>query len=350
MEYRLLLTVSGHPAAAHTVHGDTPAELARVVRRHARGLAGTQVDVRLHGGQLTGTLTRHGALCGTFELTPSPPSSPEPLREPMHGYTLHDLHDIALTVIRKDQWLASDAPDRYAAVWHALAEHLCTSKEPPTRRDLISIGLRAGDRHVKEETHHHGKTFDHGPGVKPMPGFERFWHASPTPSHETQIVERLACEQIWPLLAPRQREALDALALHGTYQAAAAAIGARPATFESLIRDARRRFYRWWHEGETAPRRPWRRDIRVRSRTDKHGRPRLTESQVDALRARYDGGEKLRAVAADAGVPLSTLSALLRGTRRPAPDPPESAAALATPATQAQDPGAGESLALFDVA
>lgn len=239
----------------------------------------------------------------------------------MHGYTIADLDHLTHTVLRLDRWhTAGYQDDRFDAVWHALAEHLCTTPTAPTRREMITVGIRASDSHVNTEMHHHGRTYT-SDGTAEMPGFARFWFAAHAPSPEHRIVERSAAAQIWPLLTPRQQEALHALACHGDYQMAAVAIGASYKTFTSLIQGARRRFYRWWHEGETPPTRPWRKDKRTSPPVDTKGKPRLTVSQVEALRARYEGGERLRKVAADAGVPVSTLSALLRGTRTPAPDP-----------------------------
>ncbi|WP_018386409.1 helix-turn-helix transcriptional regulator [Wenjunlia vitaminophila] len=322
--YQLALTVPGQPPAIREVTGATPPDLAEAVHQHARGILGTRrVEVTLDSTKLVGTVRSHHAHAGDFTLTEAANEEPAGQRQPMHGYTLTDLHHLTQTVLRLDRWhTATDVTDRYDAVWHALAEHLCTADEAPTRRALISVGIRASDRHVHGEMRHRGWSADHpGHGSHTAPGYQRFWFAAHTPSPEDGVVDRIALAQVWPLLTPRQQQALTALAAYGTYQAAAHAIGASPRTFTSIVAGARRRFYRWWHQGETAPTRPWRKDKRISAPTDSSGKPRLTVSQVEVLRDRVQGGERLRAVAADAGVPVSTLSALLRGTRRPAPDP-----------------------------
>lgn len=320
-EYTLRLAF-GTDQAIRTIVGETPAELAAAVHHHARGILGSsRVDVQFDADTLRGIVRSHRGAVGTFAIEPALPGADTP-RVPMHGYTIHDVNDLAAAAVRADRWhKAGDTVDRHDAAWHAIAEHLCTTPAPPGRRELLSVAIRAIDAHVNTEMRHHGyNSADIGAGREAADGFQRFWFARNTPSPEPAIVDRLALDQVWPILTPRQQEALHALAIHGSYQAAAHAIGATQATFNSLIIQGRRRFYRWWHQHETAPRSPWRRDRLVPNTTDSRGRTRLTTSQVDALRARYEGGEKLRAVAADAGIPLSTLSGLLRGTRRPAPD------------------------------
>ena len=54
------------------------------------------------------------------------------------------------------------------------------------------------------------------------------------------------------------------------------------------------------------------------------GKDRLTVSQVESVRDRYTAGEAtLTAMAAEYGVSGPTLSALVRGRHKPAPDPVE---------------------------
>lgn len=239
----------------------------------------------------------------------------------MHGYTLAGLDELTRAVLYLDRWYsASGADERYAAVWHAIAEELLTSAEPPHRQQLISAGVRASDQHVKTEMRHAG--FDRAQNRTRIAGYERYWMATPSPSPESKVVERLAVHQVLPLLTARQYQALMALAVYEDYEAAARSIGSTYKTFTSLIKQGRRRVYAAWHQGETPPRRAWRVDRRAPMLAGFQGNGRrLTVSEVEALRERYTAGEKLRAVASDAGVPVSTLSALLRGTRKPAPDP-----------------------------
>jgi len=257
-----------------------------------------------------------------WKITPAPqgepPAPPAAPADPMHGYTLADIDAIARQALRMDRWNGGDTDERYAAIWHAIAEDLLVAETAPSRRSLLTTGIFAADSHVKAEMRHLGRDQLHI--GRSAPGYERYWTTCPSPSPENRVVERTALYQVLPLLTKRQREALTALAVYEDYTNAATSIGSTYMTFCSLIVQARSRFYKAWHQGETAPKRPWRKDTRQRSSVDSAGKARLTASEVEVLRARYTAGETLSAVAADAGVPVSTLSALLRGTRSPAPD------------------------------
>jgi hypothetical protein len=258
----------------------------------------------------------------TSEIVAIPACDDQPDRGPLtvrHGYTLADINGIAIQALRMDRWNGGDTDERYAAIWHAIAEDILSAETAPGRQSLLTTGIHAADRHVHAEMRHAGR--DPVNIGRTIPGYERYWSATPTPSPETRVVERTALYQVLPLLTQRQREALMALAVHEDYSAAAQAIGSTYKTYCTLIIQARVRIYRAWHQGETAPTKPWRKDIRESRPLDTRGKARLTVSEVEALRTRYVAGEKLRAVATDAGVPVSTLSALLRGTRTPAPDP-----------------------------
>ena len=247
-------------------------------------------------------------------------AQPDP-RDPLHGYTIAELDDIARLVIRADRWhKAGDTRDRYEAARHGIIEHLLTTDQPPSKRDLVAAGMRAGDRHVREEMHHHGLSSDRT--GETMPGFERYWVTGPAPSPEPGVVERETLARILPTLTPAQRKAVTALAWTEDQDTAAKACGVAPGTFRVQISTARRRFLALWHEGET-PSGVWRTDRRVFEREtpaggfDARGRRRLTRPEVDALRERRDRGEAtLTALAAEAGVHKSTLSALLRGRTR----------------------------------
>ncbi|WAZ20208.1 hypothetical protein STRCI_001309 [Streptomyces cinnabarinus] len=235
-----------------------------------------------------------------------------------HGYTVRDLEHLTRTVLRLDRWYtAGDIDERYDAVWFGITEHLLTAVEPPTRRELLNAGTAASDARVKDDMRTHGRcTQNYG---QPMPRFHAYWNPANPPSPEPRVVDRLAVEQIWPLLQPRQQQALAALAVTGDYDQAAAALGVTKGTFSVLISTGRRRFYAWWHEHET-PSRQWRTDRRVRSRNgrDHLGRQRLDERQVETYRERREAGEPVKALAAEAGIAAATMYRLLKGTAKPA--------------------------------
>lgn len=242
-------------------------------------------------------------------------------REPMHGYTLAGLDDITKLALHLDRWhRGGDTRDRYDAAWHAVVEHILTVEAPPTRSELVGVAIHASDLHVRSEMHHHGLSVDHI--GEEMPAFGRYWGSAPTPSPEARVVERQALAQIWSSLTPGQQRALSALAATEDYDRAAAACGIGTNTLRVQISSGRRRFLALWHEGET-PSRQWRMDRRIHARSgiDVRGFRRLTASELEEIRDRYQDGQTLTSMAAEAGIHKSTLSALLAGRTRPAPDP-----------------------------
>lgn len=261
----------------------------------------------------------------------APPGAAIPVRQPeqtrapvRHGYSLAAIDRIVtLGIMRSYGWRAGDVEERTAAARLAVIEHLYGACDPPTREDLVNTARAADHDHVGAEMREHGvQRAERGGGV--APNFERYWWgaAHNTPSHENGIVERVAVHQILPALTGAQRDAVDALADCQDYQLAAKALRIGASALDMRLASARARFGALWFEGET-PQRRVRRDRRVWSRTgtDGSGRRRLTVSQVERVRERKHAGELVRDMAAELGVAPQTLHALLRGAKRPAPDP-----------------------------
>lgn len=247
-------------------------------------------------------------------------SESAPARDPLHGYTTAQIDHLTRLTLRMDRWhTARDIDERYDAVRHAIVVHLLQANQPPHRGDLLRAGTTASDQMVRDEMRTHGRdTTNTG---RPMPAYYRYWGPIRSASPETRVIERQTVAQIWPLLRPSEQRALAALAETGDYELAAAACSVKKGTFSVLISTARRRFLAYWHEGET-PSRIWRTDrhISYRNSRDPLGRQRLTASQVNAYRERYQDGEHLRALGAEAGVSATTLSRLIRGLSNPAPE------------------------------
>ncbi|PSK97049.1 hypothetical protein CLV63_10952 [Murinocardiopsis flavida] len=248
-----------------------------------------------------------------------------PLR---HGYTaraLARLANYAATQYRYPTPLPWE--ERRDAAWSAIAEHLYTATEPPAYWDLIRAGWNAIAVHTRKHRSTHGQT-QHGSA----PQFHRYWMlaAAPAGSPEERVVERLALDQIWAALSPRNQDLIRALYDHGDYAAAAESLGLPVSSFYSLISRARRAFTALWLEGET-PTRAWGNDVRTgrdrpkyvtttaRQRTRKRthrtqgsgsgtpGTPspgRAPRNRRDIgttdteLVARYDSGESYREIAA----------------------------------------------------
>ncbi|MEV5411435.1 hypothetical protein AB0K60_21675 [Thermopolyspora sp. NPDC052614] len=191
-----------------------------------------------------------------------------PLR---HGFALGDVERLAWVAARRSRW--SDQTlfvhDRYLVALSAIAEELFARPGVPEARVLVDCGVRAISRHVFAERRERGVSDrpDRGRRVREgawaaMPRFEAFWYtaASPVVAHEERVVEVVALGQVWARLSGRNREVLAALAEHGTYEGAAAALGVSRVSVSTLVYHARKQFLRLWHEGEE-PSRLWGRGV-----------------------------------------------------------------------------------------
>lgn len=170
------------------------------------------------------------------------------------GYTMADLDRLARVSVATAWPRAMDYRDRYDAAWHALAEAIYDTDEPPTRYDLKVVGTRAVNRLGQDEGHHRG--FDRSnpdAGFEGMPAFQRYWSwfGRATPSHEDRIVDRIALAQIWPMLSVFHRQTLTALAVHEDHDLASQAIGRKIPTYRTHLKNARDAFRVLWHEHET---------------------------------------------------------------------------------------------------
>lgn len=211
----------------------------------------------------------------TYYPLPAQAAGPEPAcngaRDPLHGYTLAALDDLAARVVRNNLhwWPAGDRGDQHDTAWEGIAEHLCAAKEPPRERDLLEAGRLAVAREVRDQMRHRGARTD---SANDGSRFAVYWyqHAGVARSPEDQLTDGLAVTQIMKALTPRQRDAFNALAATGDYALAAEMAGITPDTFTALISRARKAFFALWHEGEE-PSRMWRLDKRVFSRAPREG-------------------------------------------------------------------------------
>lgn len=184
--------------------------------------------------------------------------------EVKHGFTLTDLEKMTRAAVVADRLLVGDGRYRHGIAYSAIAEALFASEEPPERGHLIRVGWQAIALDVRWSLRHAGYPDDGQPGDdKLRPRFVQYWQDQRvTPSHEPKIVEELAAHQVTDTLSPVYRDALIALAVHGTYQAAADALGISYVALKARIATARRRVLADWFEGET-PRRTHHVDRRV---------------------------------------------------------------------------------------
>lgn len=170
-----------------------------------------------------------------------------------HGYSLADLHRLAVAACRADRSLASDAHTRYDVAWSAIAEHLAAADEPPGRHELVQVGWQAIYAEVREMRHMFGfRDKDGTTETASSPRYRAYWHQGPQ-WLEDGIVERLAVPQVVAQVPEVYRAALVALAVHGDYQAAADALGLKYSTLSQRLTVARRTARRLWFAPETAP-------------------------------------------------------------------------------------------------
>lgn len=205
-----------------------------------------------------------------------------------HGYTLRDIDQLARTAVTKAHaGRLLDPTDRYNTAWSAIAEHLCTTTEPPTSRQLAITGMTAINQAGRDHRHTWGlgRAWD---GHK-TPQFERYWNfARATPSPEDRIIEHIAVRQIWPRLCRTHQQTLWALAIHGDCRAAAASLGKTERGYACALHRARAAYRALWHEHET-PSQMW-------GKTGRSGRRTVSQVLADrrrqqAQRATAAGGE-----------------------------------------------------------
>lgn len=186
-----------------------------------------------------------------------------------YGFTLADLQRIAASATRNTRSMFGDFAERYAEAYGAMVEHLYASPEPLAEHDLYWAAQDGLRRQAAKDTSHRGIVRYEGGGTSEpgtAPNFCIYWDAKRVESsHEDRVVDRIALHQIWPALAPRQREVIGALAAFDDHEAARTALGDIPATaYRQAMALGRKRFLVLWHEGEM-PSRIWSPDRRVGS-------------------------------------------------------------------------------------
>lgn len=188
----------------------------------------------------------------------------EPRTDALWGYSVADLDRLAYYAVKGHLhwWTGGDRGDQKQAAWEGITDLLLAAEERPSENDLVWAGTRAIGVQVRGERRHRGVPHDaSATGEK----FDLYWahHARAAPSPEEGVTDRIAVPQILAALTRRQMEAVNALAAYGDYQAAADAMGADYKLFHRHLSDARARFRRLWHEGETPPAGMWRQDRRA---------------------------------------------------------------------------------------
>jgi AraC-like DNA-binding protein len=264
-----------------------------------------------------------------------------------HGYTLSQVSALSVFAVKRGLWCqAADFDERLEIAWHAIIDYLYTTPDAPEARDVIRVGWQAIGDHVDRGRRFYGQnTNDRYAGTHA--GFERYWWTAtrPTPGPEERVTDQVALDQIWPRLRPMHQEVLAALAAHGDYGRAAAALGKSRKTFTTQVGQARQAFKELWHEGET-PSRAWGFDRRPTTnprhtitnrtivqrrrqqakraaenggqappRTRRTGRAKADLGISDAeLARRYEQGQSIRQLAASLGSSYSVVHRRLQAT------------------------------------
>lgn len=178
------------------------------------------------------------------------------------GYTFRELDELARILVTMDVWhLAWSGFERYEIAFSAMAETLYAAEERPDAHALFDAARREINKKVQEDRKSAG--LSNNSGYEHQVNFYRFWweqyrHSA---SPEDVVIDGMALRQIFPVLKPRFRRVLVALATHGEHQKAADALGITRATYNDNLSDARHEFFRLWHEHE-APSRLWAQDKR----------------------------------------------------------------------------------------
>jgi DNA-directed RNA polymerase specialized sigma24 family protein len=186
-----------------------------------------------------------------------------------HGYTFDEIETLARRVARMNAAIGIyDPDDRYEIAFSAIVEKLYTAMTRPGAGYLFKEGRTAVYAAFLTQQRQRGIPFDLPGRPNQAIQFRKYWDdwaaRGSTASPERRVIEPIAVEQILPELPPFLRSTLLALAEHGTYQAAADALGLSIKTFRTYVGRARRRFLVLWHEGET-PSKQWRVEILDRS-------------------------------------------------------------------------------------
>lgn len=203
----------------------------------------------------------------------------------LHGYTVRDLDRMSLHAATAGAGrLGYELHEAADLAWSAMAEALVLADEPPAGGDLIGIGRRAIYRGSEQDARHHGVARDR---LRWRATFVTYWLRPVEPTPEELVVDRLALAQILPALERRQIQALWALALHGTHQAACAALDLSLSAYEVRLRRARTAVRAAWFAPDPDPGhrgRDRRVGVRGRELSDSRRRERLIARQRDRRR------------------------------------------------------------------
>lgn len=196
-----------------------------------------------------------------------------------HGWSAADVDRIASWASAGHPARSMPPQDRRDTAWEAIVVAILEAPGRPSELDMLHAGRDAISRAAAAELREHGLSWrDRG---QMSPAFTRYWHMPVSP-WEDSVVERHAVAQIWAALPAHHRAVLEALAIHGTYPAAARSLGTTDVTFRSRLAKARAAFRHWWHEHEE-PSAMW--------GADRRGEPVREKAVTHVMRAKAHSRE-----------------------------------------------------------
>lgn len=188
-----------------------------------------------------------------------------------HGYTLADIHNLAIGSAKANLGMASDYSDLYEAAWFSIVEALLIVSHWPTRHDLYTAG-RKGIWEIARSTR---STYgylrdDYTSELACAPRFAKYWTPGAPGDFTDAITDRIAARQVMGALKPHDQQILQTVAATSDYAIAAQLLETSTRSVHDRAATARRRWLELWHENET-PHIPARRHIfRRASETSGH--------------------------------------------------------------------------------
>lgn len=176
-------------------------------------------------------------------------------RDPLHGWTLAELHSLAVSSALSNRWLVSDFQVRYEAAWDGITDSILSAESPPSRRDLQAAGKGAVSRSMlKDFCHTYGVADrDLTAGIGSAPRFAAYWFERHVDGFAERVAERVAVGQVMAALPEKHARTLETLAAVTDYQAAADAAGISRKAFAFRAQQAARAFEALWYSPETPP-------------------------------------------------------------------------------------------------
>lgn len=174
-----------------------------------------------------------------------------------HGYTLAQAEQLARAAACTVHTGSTETvADKIDHAWSIIVATLYEAEASPSTGQLVWAARKSLYREDRDRLKDYGYADRNAAnGAASGQSFRTYWYR-PSASIEHDLVERHTFAQIWPKLTDRDRQVLVAIAIYDSPQEAADAIGIPRSALHFYLSEARRRFRRRWHAGET-PSKHW---------------------------------------------------------------------------------------------